>query len=194
MVSADLERLRERIDVLREVFLPEPWDALGFYDDGIRELAAAFTVMAHAEIEAYVEARVLAFANRCEADWIASGSETLALAGFVRIAFEDAPKQALEAPSLDHLIRTGRRMVDSRVGGNHGIKEANLGRLLEGVGIELSALPIGLVQRLSSLGGTRGIYAHNSGGARNLVNPKDEHDIVALILVDLEDFDALTGS
>lgn len=193
MTSIHLQSLQTRIATLKQIFLPSTWDPLGNYSDVDREKAAAFTVMAHAEIETYIEARVASYADSREAEWISASAVHHSLLAFVQVAFVDASRQATENdPSVDHLIRLGVRMLKERIGSNHGIKESNLTKLLPAVGIKLTDLPPGLVQAMDSLGVTRGSYAHNSGTSRTLVNPQDEFNNVQMIVGHLSTLDTLT--
>ncbi len=190
-----MELLHGRIQSLKDIFLPTNWDPIGDYSQHVREQAAAFTLMVHAEIESYIEIRVSRYAEAREKAWILRREVHKSLLAFVQVAFTDANKQATKGDiSLDELVRLGRRMLTSRIAGNHGIKEQNLLRLLPAIGIKLRELPPGLAPDLTSLGATRGEYAHTSGHSRTLVNPQDEYSAVARIILALGEFDQLTDT
>jgi hypothetical protein len=191
--SPDWDLLNNRISLLKQALLPPKWDPLGFYSSELREQAAAFTLMAHAEIESYIEVRVSSYADAKEEAWIVRQEAHKSLLALIQVAFTDATRQAhLGSPSLDDLVRLGRRMLRSRVSNNHGIKEENLAKLLPAIGIDLVELPVGLAPDMTSLGAKRGAYAHTSGHTRTLVNPQDEFVAVMHVLAALKGLDDLT--
>jgi hypothetical protein len=62
--SSSFAAMRSRIDDLRDIFLPKEFDPTGSYEDDQRTRTIAFRLLAHAEIESFLEDRAKALVLR----------------------------------------------------------------------------------------------------------------------------------
>jgi hypothetical protein len=71
MPSARYQALRQRVEMLREHLLPNPFDPTGNYVDeaAVRTRTLSFRVLAHAELETYFEDRVVEIAKASWRRW-----------------------------------------------------------------------------------------------------------------------------
>ena len=195
--SQEFVEFRERIRFLEQVLLPP--SSLSKLsgptpEDVIKILS--FRLMAHAEIEDFVETRVEKIAIAASAAF-ANGVVSKALLSIA--SFTDssvgapapslAPTQFSQAQSWPiklHLTERTRKYVTAfvrAIKSNHGIKEGNLLALLLPVGVPAHSIdPIWLAD-CDSFGADRGDAAHRSSArVSSTPNPVDERDKVNRIV------------
>jgi len=186
---------------LRRLLLPARFDPTGSYRDPTRvsTRALAFRVLAHAELEAYFEDRVLEVSLAALRAWENArkvSEVTLHLIGFagrtlelppdslssadVRKAKEWASKTTIE-DRLSRCVSDFQRRVRIE---NHGVKEANLLQMLIPIGFDISKCDAVFLGSMNAFGEARGLVAHTSGRAhvRKGVDPKDEYDKLRAII------------
>ena len=166
--------------MLREQFLPDPFDPLGIYvnQNRVQAHARAFLVLSHAEIESYVEEWAKDIARAAETVWqsshrmtpplhfllVTTGQRVVIPAKF-DASGKDAPVMLEE--EVDRLFpKYYKRITD-----NNGIKEVNLLSLLSPLGVPATAFGSTLLPNLDSFGRLRGTHAHHS--AKAVVTPLD---------------------
>lgn len=145
--------------------------------------------MVHAEIESYIEDRVLEVAITATRFWDQYKQANRTILGL--IAFSD---QKMEKPpeslnpvqptqnkvwtnklDLSKKIASATEIFYSAVENNHGIKEKNLLRLLLPIGIEVDGLDQVWIADMNSFADIRGELAHKSAtkySARQVIDPK----------------------
>jgi hypothetical protein len=172
-------------------------------DDIIRTLA--FRVLAHAEIEAFVEERAWATVTKAIEVWTKHGRTGRTLAALLAFSTSHGgePPTTLE-PSQPSQKKTwpDRVDIDRRIAnaanaywhvknGNHGVKEANLMALLLPIGVNLTSLDATMLMDLSAFGEARGDAAHNSGASvKAPPDPQGELKRVETLLQHLVAIDA----
>jgi hypothetical protein len=203
--SQEFVEFRERIRLLEQVLLsvrdlpnlsePTPEDVIKIL---------SFRLMAHAEIEDFVETRVERIAIAASAAF-ANGvvsKALLSIASFTESSV-GAPAPTLEPAQLSqaknwpiklHLAERTRTYVTAfvrAVKNNHGIKEENLLALLLPVGVAADSIdPIWLAD-CDSFGADRGDAAHRSSArVSSTPNPVDERDKVNRIVDGLRALDS----
>jgi hypothetical protein len=192
--------LKREITTLRKQFLPDKFDTLGRYPDGVRVRAytRAFLVLCHAEIETYLEEWAKDIARTSETVWQSSGKMTTPLTYLVAtLAERITPPNTLRGPnpkdSPQRFVEVTAKLFQrfyKRIKDNHGIKEANVLTLFDPLGIPATALGTTLLPNLDSLGATRGTHAHQSSKAvPSVLDPETEYKKIDAILTDLIAFD-----
>lgn len=210
MPSKRFSVLQGRIKELKRLLLPSRFDPTGSYKDPLRitTRALSFRVLAHAEVETYLEDRVLEIATAALKAWEDKqfvSPATLHLLAFSGRSF-DRPPETLRPPDeqkakdwpsrisindrFSKCISEFHKRVRTE---NHGVKEKHILDLLLPVGFDVSKCDVLFLQTMNNFGEARGAVAHTSGKShiQKAVDPKDElnilHEILAsLVSVDLE--------
>lgn len=210
MASSRYEALRGRVKELRRCLLPARFSDLGVYHDAARTTvrALSFRVMAHAEVEAYLEERSLEIANAAAVAWRVQqrvSLTTLSLLGFSGHHLS-TPPDTLKAPgknqekSWPDRTQIGNRLKNAieayvkyvRID-NHGVRERQLMAMLIPLGIAPSDLDPLAVADIDNFGHQRGETAHSSTAGQLTIgiDPKAEFDAVQKIIRHLGSVDTL---
>lgn len=214
MPSARFLYLENRIQELRRLLLPPQFDPTGTYTDPLQvtTLALSFRVLAHAEVETYLEDRVLEVSTTALEAW--ETQRFVSVVTFHLIGFSgrtgDLPPETLSTTDPNKLKTWQSRItIDDRFSKcvsdfhyrirreNHGVKEKNIISLLLPIGFDMSKCDEFFLQMMSTFGEERGTVAHTSGRShvQKAVDPKGEHTTLVNILEGLkvidEEFDRL---
>lgn len=198
--SKQLKFLERETSRLRGHFLPDPFDPLGQYDDTARVQAhtRAFVVLAHAEVESYLESWAKEIARAAERAWIAKRRVTGPLAFLLATRAERlAIPETLAGPGAkDPVVRLREASVKLFEGyfklirENNGVKEKNFVALFAPLGIEAGAVSATLLPDLDTFGSLRGKHAHNSArSVESVLDPETEFTRVSKLLIELESLD-----
>lgn len=210
MTSSRYESLRVRVKELGRCLLPAHFSDFGEYDDAALTTvrALSFRVMAHAELEAYLEERSLEIANAAAVAWEAEqrvSLTTLSLLGFSGQHLS-TPPDTLKAPgqnqekSWPDKTQIGKRLktaMDAYVKyvrlDNHGVRERQLMAMLIPLGVAPSDLDPLAVADIDNFGRQRGEAAHSStaGQMKIGIDPKTEFEVVQNIIDHLRSIDLL---
>lgn len=185
--SVRFRALERSLKTLKSHLLPSSLSATGNYTQAEYIRAAAFRVLAHAELEAYFEDRVWDVALKSVQRLKSSGKSSrvvLALLAFSGLKLEGPPDQLSPPPGvgqniwsekvelenkLDAALAAFKRVID----GNHGVREKNLLGLLLPVGVGPAELDATWLATIDSFGERRGTYAHRSYGAYGTTHVPD---------------------
>ncbi len=201
MIASEMQsskRYRElcsRIGELRDHLLPEKFDPTGSYTGLEIDRIVAFRLMAHAEIESYLEEIAIETADKATDDWLNKGLITkplLALVAYAEGTFGDLPdaKSSKLVSSLSERISTSKKRFSTFAKvENHGIKKWNILRLLLPVGIEEKELDEYWLSATTSFGADRGEVAHQSNRVYNRPDPESDYKTVNELLGGLKDID-----
>ena len=192
--------LLRQVEALRQQFLPKSFDPLGQYDNYPQTQAhtRAFVVLAHAEVETYLETWAKDIARAAEHAWQTRARITKPLAFLLgslgeRLKIPAALGVPRALDSEQGMVEIAVRLFQKyykRVNDNHGIKEINVLGLFSPLGVPGSALGSTLLPNLDSYGDVRGEHAHWSAKAvTNILDPETEYVRVCRIVADLADFD-----
>jgi hypothetical protein len=210
MASVRLVELKAQLAILRTHLIPvelSPTNEYGATQDHVETTSLAYRIMAHAEIEAYIEDRVLEVLAAARRAWEESGHVSrplLALLAFSGDSTSKPPESLL--PANDNQKKNWPLLLD--IGEklrpvlakfykhvrleNHGIKEKDLLALLLPIGIEHSKLDPQFLISMNEFGTQRGAGAHQSrSAARQAASPAAEIDRITNVLTGLEILDAL---
>jgi hypothetical protein len=201
--SARFEKLEANLRALRRELLPKSLLPVASYRPEWHTRASAYRVLAHAEIESYLEDRAKDLVVSALRDWQRKSRVRrvlIALLAFVErdVAAPPAtlqPPQANQAKAWPELIELDKRIdrcanaYFAWVQKNHGIKEANLLTLLLPIGYPTSSLDPAWLAQMNSFGAARGEVAHSSR-LQMAFDPKTEFDAVGRILTFLGKVDS----
>jgi len=176
-LSTAFKGLTKELSMLRKHLLPRKFNSTGFYRDSVYTKAASYRLLAHAEIEYYIEQRVTTLYGAAQVAFNNSGVVTKTAMSL--IAFSG---KQMKAPPDNHTLR-GNTLSD-RLGtaigsyryilyNNNGIKQRNIISMLLPVGVELSDLDTVWLASMDSFGISRGAIAHTSFASARTTNPPD---------------------
>lgn len=191
---------------LRRHLLPNTFSPTGTYSIRHLDMAMAYRLLCHAEIEDFVESVsrdvVLAKVNLAKTGKATLTSLTLlayykvAWDGLLKDQTEDGfvPKAETSNPfkkPLSKLLDEAAQEYFGRiVTNNHGIRTDNLKRLLKPTGLDFDGLDQTWLTTIDEFGKQRGLTAHTSSvGVTRPLDPKDELDRIGLLKVGLRDLD-----
>jgi hypothetical protein len=187
--------------------LPQEFEDTGLYENQAKIAAAAlgFRVLAHAEVEAYFEDRVLEVAASARAAWEQRARVTRVALSLLAFSGRE---MAMPPPSLEPPTENKRKVWPALLGlnerfspqisafnhyvrhENHGVKEKNLLALLLPIGVDHTRLDPTFMADVESFGSVRGQAAHTSSGAlRQAVDPQQEFKRVMSLLPGIEAID-----
>lgn len=205
--SLRFRQLKTEVGRLRRHFLPQKWDPTGTYSERKLDRVRAFRVLAHAEIEYFIEKAILDLVEREYDDWKSSKKPAYVVICLIAatksgwqdiesmregLATLDAPKIKKDDSSIQEWIERAMEQFRKIVEENNGIKSRDLKRLLMPVGIALSDLDQVWLNDMNSFGGQRGFVAHTSRlGVSIPLDPSTENDSVYRLLAGLETLDAM---
>jgi len=183
--------------------LPAKFSATGTYSARELDRARGFRLLAHAEIEAFIEDVTFEKAKMSVSNWDNRQvtSETLfcllvhyhqgfptdvdqppAFPDTSRLKVKDAIKEAVTAA-----LKQYRILQDN----NHGVKEENLLRLILPVGIRRDDLDPLWITNLNEFGKKRGDVAHRAVGVQQQIDPRTEWQVVTELVIGLKKLDEL---
>lgn len=168
--------------------------------------ALSYRLLCYAEIEHYLEERVLEIATAADKAWKERGHisrSTFCLLAFSGRTLSKLPETLSPPPSKkqvdwDDLIKPDKRLSqsissfhDDVRNQNNGIKEKNIIALLLPIGFDPDLIDELLLSDLNDLTVKRGEAAHVStfGQLTRGVNPRDEYDQIARIINGLKAVD-----
>jgi hypothetical protein len=207
MAKSDrLQKLETELRRVKKSFLPK-LRPTGDYSERKLAHTIAYRILAHAEIEAYLEDIVWEAALSAKRKW--DESRTASRTIVCLLAFSG---QAMEPPPSELIPRRGSRRhpperisVDEKITNavnsfrvvkdqNHGLKEANLLALLLPIGVSSEDLEPEWLAMMNTFGQQRGIVAHSSADSYRTQQPPDpanELERIKQICLGLETIDAL---
>lgn len=201
--------LCKELNRLKKQLLPS-LSPTGSYSDRQLARTLAYRVLAHAEIESYLEDRVWEAVIEAKSNWDGLGKVHRTLICLVAFSGQamDKPPDTLTptkpnktlpqekikiSKKIDLAINCFRRVINE----NHGVKEANLLALLLPIGIDSDDLDPALLATMNTFGEQRGLVAHSSATAYRTIRPPDpatEHNTVKQIIQGLSQVDELINS
>ncbi|HUV56297.1 MAG TPA: HEPN domain-containing protein [Dehalococcoidales bacterium] len=204
--SKQYKKLTKELARLRCELLPKEFSLSGDYPPEVFTKTVAYRVLAHAEIESYIEDRAYEAALTATTEWENSKKVSKTLLGLLAFSGQTMgeppdsvnPSQPSQTSNWDDKIRisnkikTAMNIFYNAIINNHGIKEKNILRLLLPIGIEVDKLDPVLLADLNSFAEVRGEAAHLSASkyrAKQQINPKDELRTVESLANRLIDID-----
>ena len=195
MSSRQYDELKRRVDELRVQFVD--FDVPIDRDPTRQELSniAAFKLLAHAEIQTYVEDRISECLGQSFQMWQQDRKVSRCLLGLVLrwagpIAERDHFSTSHNGPSVDELMNRCLSSARDEISSNNSIKREAFSRLASSAGFLAQELDGTLLAELESFGKTRGELAHKAVGKVRVLNaPSVEAQAAKNIVELLEQFD-----
>lgn len=154
--------LVSRLCVLRTHLLPSQFNPIGKYSRRENDLARAYVVLAHAELEAYIEDRAAEIAQRAANNWLVKRMHSRVLRELCVSHNVRNEQPWLPYTKDPQRINSAIESHKSLVRNNHGIRENNLLKLLFPLGVQYQSIDAALLTDLDAFGSSRGVYAHSS--------------------------------
>lgn len=190
-LSRRFKQLVKRLQTLRSHLLPAAFSPVGDYTDREYDLARAYLVLAHAEIEAYCEDRGTKIAQRAHGGFQRKGRKSAVLIQLLKFHHGESRKQWIpvdrSAARIDSAVNYYLKSVIDQ---NHGIREEHLSKILFPIGINPTNLDSVWLATMDSFGRSRGAVAHTSVKTQQPIDPLTElNRINAQILPGLKKLD-----
>lgn len=186
--------------------LPAKFSPTGDYSERIRDRARGFRVLAHAEIEAYLEgvaneiidnkidAWKLGKANHVMISFLASYHAGWATDENDKPIFYPKNGVKKQKTVLEAVDKASAQYKSEIIGKNNGVKIACLQELFIPLGVDFDAVDSTWLASIESFGKQRGETAHQAKKTQKATDPKNELDTVTVVMDGLKDFDrALAG-
>jgi hypothetical protein len=194
--SLRLRQLERRLAELRRFMLPARFESTGSYTDRQFDRARGYRLLAHAEIEACIEDLALSVIQTAYNSWrldYRPRHSILTLLAYYEDSLGSVPTTISSAGASTTPLRTrverARNQYIASVRKNHGIREANVLRLLLPIGVMESDLDGAWLQQIDAFGSARGNTAHQGGRAQQPPDPATEYATVSNILAGLRKVD-----
>lgn len=196
--------LEARLQELRIHMLPEVFSATGEYSEKELDYSRGYKLLAHAEIESFIEDISTEKIKRAIINWKTNRQPSLTLISFLAsyhsswniddsVSNEEIikiSKGRIKSDSINKIIDLAHTQYIKRVKDNHGVREKNFLSMILPIGICEDTIDTNLTSNLDSFGKLRGEIAHNSRRSLTVsINPQDELNTVTNILNGLRDLD-----
>jgi hypothetical protein len=206
MVISRSERfnvLEQELNSLRANFLPENFDPAGDYNSKEIALATAYLVLAHAEIETYLEDRALEIGNNALALWSSERKTTITLLylfAFTKISMPSRQEERLNSlpdntkdneeskiigemlkDDFDQKLGKAFGSFKKRIEENHGVRKRNILSLLLPIGINSNEIDVNWLDEIDNFAKKRGDFAHQSASRYTTIHPPNPKDELKLI-------------
>jgi hypothetical protein len=176
---------KRRLDRLANSLLP-PDNPAGVYSDGEKDRIHAYLVLAHAEIEDFLEKLASYVTDRERRN---SSTKKCSPVISRLILYKSARgNEKIEAVTADS-IAGAVKFYESIIEGNNGIKAKDIFRMFMPLGLTHDDFDPVMMQDLDSFGILRGGLAHTSARLQQGASPSSERRRVENIAVQLSHFD-----
>ncbi len=199
--------LQKRLAELRKHLLPKNFSPTGNYSERVLDRARGYRLLAHAEIEAYLEEIALETID-AKIDAYKSGKPSYILlcfvAGYHRGWVTDESQSPTFFPNagqkpqdtiLEAIKAAQGQYKKQVIQSNNGIKIADLQKMFLPLGVDFSDPKItpAWLGTVESYGKQRGVIAHQAKKIQKPPDPQDELNTLTVVIDGLRDFDELIG-
>jgi hypothetical protein len=181
--SRRLNQLLKRLEELRSHLLPSQFSATGQYSDKEYDMARAYVVLTHAELESYFEDRGRKIAQSALGRWKNKGSHTRILMALLRFHHLKSRKPWTPLEKTAERIHGAVNSYMTTIDSNHGVREDNLFGILFPLGFRPDQFDNVWLTTIDSFGQSRGAVAHTSVKTQQPIDPATEHQRVAKQIV-----------
>lgn len=192
--SKRFKLLVDRISFLDNNILPTI-NFTGDYTPIEYDFTRSYVLLVHAEIESFLEERVIEKVNSSLNNWKLNRKKSSCLKSIMAFCSSDInylKKKVCERNSLEFRVNLVSNHFLSLIKKNHGIKKDNILDLLLPIGIEIDELDDTWLTTMNNFGAKRGEIAHNSLAVQNPIDPLTEKKLVnEIILPELNNIDKL---
>lgn len=199
--SPRFKELRRRLSDLRRHMLPAKFSPVGDYSERQLDRARGYRLLAHAEIEAFIEDITIAAAKTAVSEWVTNRDPSdviICLLAHYHDGYDTGSGEHFPATSrpktkeaIKEIVEVAFRQYVGLHNQNHGIREDNFNRLVLPIGIRRDDLDQTWLTNLDQYGRRRGDIAHKAVKAQQQIDPKAELQDVDTLLTGLELLDSL---
>jgi hypothetical protein len=193
--------LVRRLGQLRKRLLPKAFSPTGSYNMRQYDKVRAYRLLAHAEVESFLEDRAREVANNAYNKWRADHRPRSVLISLLAFHLQ---QEALSVQKLrevlagirthtDDSVKSATQRYNIMLSQNHGIRDENILRILLPLGIEPTDIDSVWLSTIHAFGTTRGETAHTSIRTQQPPDPAGELKIVSNILGGLKKIDKRLG-
>ena len=183
--SVRFRSLSKELNKLKMQFLPKT-SPIGSYTDRQLARTIAYRVLAHAEIEAYLEERSWNVVLEAKKKWDELGKSSRVLICLIAFSGQtmETPPNTLNPTKANKAIPPERIKINKKIElainsfnhvikQNHGVKEGNILSLLLPIGIDCDDLDSTLLATMNTFGENRGSAAHSSATSYRTIQAPD---------------------
>ncbi|MGO4710505.1 HEPN domain-containing protein [Chryseobacterium sp. 2TAF14] len=191
--SRKLKQLETRIGFLEREILPAARTD-GNYTKKEKDLIKSFILLCHAEIEFFIEDIAKEKIQVSLRNWNSTRNKSNCLKSVLafignEINFDNDSNGKILTHRMNRIVA---HYFSSVIDKNHGIKEANILKVLLPLGIELHEIDVTWLSTMNSFGATRGLFAHSSNRVHSAIDRNTVlNQIKTQILPELEVIDSL---
>lgn len=181
--------------------LPGTFSPTGDYSERQLDRARGFRLLAHAEIEAFIEDITLSAAKSAVAEWVKNRKPSeviLCLLAHYHDGYDTGAGEQFAATSrpktkeaIGEIVQVALVQYIALHDQNHGIRESNFNKLVLPIGIRRDDLDPTWLTNLDQYGKRRGDVAHKTVKAHQQIDPRAEFQDVRDLLTGLELLDSL---
>lgn len=181
--------LVKRLNELKRHFLPRKFSPTGSYTQRQLDLARAYRLLAHAEIESFIEDISRETAITKIRTWKSTRKSSDLIICFLA-SYHSGWAEKVEGELYQTLINDGtvarekdtaEEAVDaaatqyiSQIKNNHGVRQKDLRQMILPLGVRFSELDPNWITNLDDFGKQRGDVAHNSVSVVRAIDPQTE--------------------
>ena len=189
--SAIYRKLCSRITRLEHSYLPTSKNPLKKYTKKEEDDIKAYSLLVHAELEAYFEDIARNKAQEALRKWRSNPHKYYSYVLLSLSCFIDQNSIIKTQPNTELKLRKIVGVFCEKIKANHGIKEDNIKDLLLPIGVAEKDLDATWLNTLTSFGSIRGELAHTSYSVVRALNHDDIKNDVNKILADLKSLDTI---
>jgi hypothetical protein len=197
--SKRFRHCRKRIGALRQLLLPKLFDPLGNYSkrEAVQTKTKGFVILAHAEIEAYLEGSARDVIHYSEMKWKTDGRAAQPLVLLLACSQKHPEpyfgKKGVLADPLAKFHKHCEKVIADHykaISDNNGVKEQNVLKMFCPLGLAHSDLSATLLPLLDSFGSLRGVHAHDPiKSVAQIIDPETEYKAVSNLVQELKSLD-----
>lgn len=181
----------KRLVELEDHLITKEFSEIGDYEEHVKDKARGYRLLAHAEVESYLEDVVMQVADKTLAKWQESSvgsKELISVLASLKNDPDISDKRLNALKTTQEVVNFSFVTFKQRIVKNNGIKEKDVKALMGPIGIDIEASMPELLPLLDSFGTKRGEVAHSTS-LKKEINPKDEVADVRNIYDHLERLD-----
>lgn len=187
-------KLCSRIAKLEHSYLPTSKNPLKKYTKKEEDDIKAYSLLVHAELEAYFEDMAREKAQDALRKWRLNPQKYSSYVLLSLSCFIEQNNKIKNQPNTESKLRTIVGVFCEKIKANHGIKEDNIKDLLLPIGVAETDLDTTWLNTITSFGAIRGEVAHSSYSVVRALNHNDIKDDVNKILADLKSLDIIINA
>jgi len=172
--SRRFKGLISRVARLQEHFLPRQFSPTGQYTLKQYDLAKAYVLLVHAEIEAFLEDRSRDRAMKLGKQWLTKGRHSKGIRRLIHSHNLQVKQPWQPIDWSPGKVDSAINSYISSINNNNGIKEKDVCHMFFPLGIEYKDFDVTWLANMSSYGAARGGFAHSSIKTHQPVDPKNE--------------------